>query len=465
MSIKHVFIIFLVFLDDGDHTSLETAPENVPGPFVCDRCCEEFSALPDLKHHESFCSSHPQVLVLKPHGTTGPREDYAVHCMSTTTVRGLEGCVKTFEMGDHIPHSCPAQHNTAFENCSGCGSSNCSLETAYNTCSSHASNSEPQQTDVPLSTTALAPSSGTSSPPELCSWRNTSVTIENLQSTKVAVAQFSQRTEEDNGHIGTGTTTVSSLLEKIMALQVQQIQQLQLTNQICHQVLLFASEKLKIPESPVSCDQEPSSSKSTLPLIDNLSQQLTIAARTAQCIATQSGDIAEFEKLISNQQQSLGSESVLFHSDSLQSLRRLVTLRFQKYFSKVECTHPSSPNPQFNDFTCTKGPSLAFGKNSLVNKTSNSLHFTQSTSQLQINCNPVINIVTSLAEQKNHKSINITLSGPKATSNNGFFKHRCRFCAKVFGVTALCKSMCDPTQEKGHTNAISVAIDSPHVGI
>ena len=443
MYLQHVFIIIvLVFQDDGDHdTGLETAPQNVPGPFVCDQCCEEFGTVSDLKHHQRFCSSHPQFLVLQEHRTTDPTKDDPVHCMPITAVRGLEECVNAFEMEDPIPQCSPAQvteDNMTFENCCR-PTSNYNLERAYKTSSGHASSGEPQKTDIPLGPSALIPAlhqPGSSLPPEHC-WRdNTSVTIEHLQSTKVAVAQFSQQRQEDDCHIGTGTTTVSSLMEQILALQFQQVRQLQLTNQICHQVFLFASEKVKIPQSPVSCDQEPSSPKSAAPLIDlcyNLSQQLAVAARTAQCLATQFGNITGYEKLTSTQQQTLSSESVLFHSDSLQSLRKLVTLRFQKQFSKAEYMHPVSLKPKCNDLTCTKGPSLKFSQNSQVNKTSNSLHLTGSNSQLQMNCNPVINIVTSLAEQKNQKSINITLSGSKASSNRGFFKHRCRFCSKLFG--------------------------------
>ncbi|CAL8375128.1 unnamed protein product [Arctogadus glacialis] len=423
-------------MDDVDDSGLETAPQNVPGPFVCDQCCEEFSALSDLKHHTRICSSNPQFLVLQEHRTTDPTKYDPVHCIPTTALSGLEESVNTFEMED--PDAAQTEDNMAFENC--CTSSDGSrLEREYNTSSSHASG-EQQKTDIPLSPSALTsalPQSGSTLPPEHCSWRNnTSVNIENLQSTKVAVAQFSQQTQEEDCQIGTGATTVSSLMEQILALQMQQVGQLQLTNQICHQFFLFASEKVKIPQSPVGCDQELSSSKSAAPLIDlcyNLSQQLAVAARTAQCLSAQFGNITGYEKLTSTQQQSPGSESVLFHSDSLQSLRKLVTLRFQKRFSKAEYMHPGSLNPKCNDLTCTKGPSLAFGKNCSVNKTSNSLHFTGSNSQLQINSNPVINIMTSLAEQKNQKAINITLPGSKASSNRGFFKHRCRFCSKLFG--------------------------------
>uniref|UniRef100_A0A8C5CT45 C2H2-type domain-containing protein n=1 Tax=Gadus morhua TaxID=8049 RepID=A0A8C5CT45_GADMO len=329
MSLKHEFIIVLLFQDDVDDSGLETAPQNVPGPFVCEQCCEEFSALSDLKHHTRICSSNPQFLVLQEHRTTDPTKYDPVHCIPTTALSGLEESVNTFEMED--PDAAQTEDNKAFENC--CTSSNGSrLEREYNTSSSHASG-EQQKTDIPLSPSAL-----TSALPQ--SW-------------------------------------ISSLMEQILALQMQQVGQLQLTNQICHQFYLFASEKVKIPQSPVGCDQELSSSKSAAPLIDlcyNLSQQLAVAARTAQCLSAQFGNITGYEKLTSTQQQSPG-----------------------------------------------------------INKTSNSLHFTGSNSQLQINSNPVINIMTTLAEQKNQKAINITLPGSKASSNRGFFKHRCTFCSKLFG--------------------------------
>ncbi|KAJ3596625.1 hypothetical protein NHX12_003029 [Muraenolepis orangiensis] len=300
---------------DGDHTSLDTV-WRISGLSVRHQRGEEFSTLSDLKHHNKrFCSSHPQVLVLKEH-RTGPTDDYPVHHLSTTTtttttttVMEMDECVNTFEVDDHVPQV-HAEDNVAFENCSRCTSSHESVESSemYNSSRSHPSSGEQQQwTDVPLST-ASSPPSGISSPPELCSWGNTSVTTERLQSTKVAVAQFSQRTQEDECHIGTATTTISSLLEQILALQVQQIRQLQLTNQICDQVLLFASENVETLESPVSSELEPSLSKTTAPLIDlsyNLSQQLDVAARTARCLATQSDKMTTSQSLGSTNQPSL----------------------------------------------------------------------------------------------------------------------------------------------------------------
>ncbi|KAM3842685.1 sal-like protein 1 [Diretmus argenteus] len=87
--------------------------------------------------------------------------------------------------------------------------------------------------------------------------------------------------------------------------------------------------------------------------------------------------------------------------------------------------------------------SLAFSSNSFINKTSDNSHSPQllSTSQHMASTSiPNIGAVAddldalaALAQRRKCKATNLTLSEPKSFSKDSLFKHKCRFCAKVFG--------------------------------
>ena len=120
--------------------------------------------------------------------------------------------------------------------------------------------------------------------------------IENLQSTKVAVAQFSQEAR-CNGASG-GKLAVPALMEQLLALQQQQIHQLQLIEQIRHQILLLASQNTDLPTSSSPSPGTLRTSANPLStLSSHLSQQLAAAAGLAQSLASQSASISGVKQL------------------------------------------------------------------------------------------------------------------------------------------------------------------------
>ena len=82
---------------------------------------------------------------------------------------------------------------------------------------------------------------------------NTNVTLETLLSTKVAVAQFSQNTRAA-GAVGSSggvaAVAIPVILEQLMALQQQQIHQLQLIEQIRSQVAMMNHQPPRLPLNP-----------------------------------------------------------------------------------------------------------------------------------------------------------------------------------------------------------------------
>ncbi|KAF7649817.1 hypothetical protein LDENG_00135470 [Lucifuga dentata] len=90
--------------------------------------------------------------------------------------------------------------------------------------------------------------------------------------------------------------SIASLLQQLLILQIRQIHQLQLIEQIRHQVLLFSSCRAEIPETLVICAEDLSSSKYTNQLkvlSAHLSEQLAAAAAVSQHLAKQS-DFKQF---------------------------------------------------------------------------------------------------------------------------------------------------------------------------
>ncbi|KAK6317930.1 hypothetical protein J4Q44_G00112210 [Coregonus suidteri] len=151
------------------------------------------------------------------------------------------------------------------------------------------------------------------------SWFNSNVIIENLESTKVAVAQFSQQSRSDTGSSGSSKMAVSSLMEQLLALQLHQIHQLQLIDQIRHQVLSFASQRSEVSETltPISCPQVSLASthaSQLTTLSSHLSQQLAAATGLAQSLGSQSASIGHFKQLTATVQL---PQSTLEHLDNI----------------------------------------------------------------------------------------------------------------------------------------------------
>uniref|UniRef100_A0A8C4GVT2 Spalt-like transcription factor 1b n=1 Tax=Dicentrarchus labrax TaxID=13489 RepID=A0A8C4GVT2_DICLA len=349
-------------------------------PAVCSRYSAEFSSLSDLEQHQRNCSTDPPVLIVN--------EDEDL----------LGGPGQT----DNTNTSQDRCYRAVF---TGCLSSRRSVESPGSTSGSECKTAL---------YTSLFPES---SPQPGCAvdqnpWMKSNVIIENLESTKVAVAQLSQLTHSDS----------SSLLQQLLALQIQQIHQLQLIDQIHHQLLLFASHQAEIPETLLNYTKDLPSSKSTnqlKALSTQLSQQLAAAAGLAKCLSAQSANITDFKHFTAKEQ--------LSRSESSQRFSKLVTTAVPEH---MDCGSP--------DFLSqTKMSSLMLSNNCFISRTSKNSHLPSSCSEHTAsdsipNISEIVEDLDALAAlAQQGKCKNLKLPAPTLSPKELLFK--CRFCAKVFG--------------------------------
>ncbi|KAK9392702.1 sal-like 1 [Crotalus adamanteus] len=303
---------------------------------VCGRCCAEFFELPDLLQHKKTCTKNQLVLIVNENSASpafppSPPKDNSDERKNNTdnNVDQVECSSSVPEQGDKLDK----EETMDLESSSSVSKSTSSTSQTVNS-STASSNCSTKGTSA--LTTSL-PQLGDLTMLGNFSVINSNVIIENLQSTKVAVAQFSQEAR-CNG-TSTNKLAVPALMEQLLALQQQQIHQLQLIEQIRHQILLLASQNADLPTSPNPPQSTVRASANPLStLSSHLSQQLAAAAGLAQSLASQSASIGED-----------------------------------------------------------------------------------------------LNSLSALAQQRKSKPPNLTAFETKSNSDEAFFKHKCRFCAKVFG--------------------------------
>ncbi|XP_054627613.1 sal-like protein 1a isoform X2 [Dunckerocampus dactyliophorus] len=257
---------------------------------------------------------------------------------------------------------------------------------------------------------------------------NSNVIIENLQSTKVAVAQFSQEARTSGGP----RVAVPALMEQLLALQQQQIHQLQLIEQIRHQILRLASQspEMQVPPTLAPGTIGPTASPLAT-LSSHLSQQLAAAAGLAQNLASQSASISSLKQLAAAAQLPQSNQS---SSETSQSISTLGP-------STGNAQPPEKRPSHVTNSTLAKSSTPAFAIGSLLSSAVNPLlpqpppgnpMFSSSLPSVGTTVED-LNSLASLAQQRKSKPPNVTSFESKSSSEEAFFKHKCRFCGKVFG--------------------------------
>ncbi|KAJ8002851.1 hypothetical protein DPEC_G00163260 [Dallia pectoralis] len=248
---RHLQLDHNVYLSEnvGDtHFLLETPCLLDSRAHVCNRCCAEFAELPDLELHVSNCSFNQLVLVVNDNDNPVSSAEIFPLALSPREPDNISEMEKCSDLSEH-----KSDRNKDFmdisqskKNHSGqCSPSN----TSTGSSSTERTTFIDSQTSV-VPTLQLQPGNNTSEQQGIFSWFNSNVVIENLESTKVAVAQFSQQSRLDSHRSDSSKVAVASLMEQLLALQLQQIHQLQLIDQIRHQVLLLASQSYPSKSSP-----------------------------------------------------------------------------------------------------------------------------------------------------------------------------------------------------------------------
>ena len=409
---------------------------------VCGRCCAEFFELSDLLLHKKNCTKNQLVLIVnespasppETFSSPSPPPDHPQEQMNDTSNKTEQAeCSDLAEAqapdrDESMEVEAPAAPRGTSGPLSGGGDSS-----APPSCISSSSGA-----GTSAITTSL-PQLGDLTTLGNFSVINSNVIIENLQSTKVAVAQFSQ--EARCGGASGGKLAVPALMEQLLALQQQQIHQLQLIEQIRHQILLLASQNADLPTSSSPSPGTLRTSANPLStLSSHLSQQLAAAAGLAQSLASQSASISGVKQLppIQLPQSSSGNTIAPPHSGSSPNVHILAaavpTPSSEKVASSAGASHTSNP-------AASASSSPAFAISSLLSPASNPL-LPQPAPANSVFPSPLPNIGTTaedlnplsaLAQQRKSKPPNVTAFEAKSASDEAFFKHKCRFCAKVFG--------------------------------
>ncbi|XP_006639485.1 sal-like protein 4 [Lepisosteus oculatus] len=218
--------------------------------------------------------------------------------------------------------------------------------------------------------------------------QNTNVTLETMPSTKVAVTQHSSDLPGKTSQPLASLNAIPMILEQLVSLQQQQLQQIQLTEQIRIQVAMMAPHGLP---SAVGAAVDPLKA-----LGAHLSQQLSAAAAL---IGKRTGS------------QSLSIESLkqgkLPHSHNIPAS-----------LSGIGGMVPPKPDG-------SKGhPNLVSRLPTLLPQSPGTLAFQHPFSALSAGLDPL--------KKGKGKPPNITIE-PKTGSEEPLFKHKCKFCGKVFG--------------------------------
>ncbi|NXS93822.1 SALL4 protein, partial [Jacana jacana] len=220
---------------------------------------------------------------------------------------------------------------------------------------------------------------------------NTNVTLQTIRGTKVAV---NQRTSDAISSSAASFNAIPMILEQLVCLQQQQLQQIQLTEQIRIQIAMMAPHTL-----------HPSIAAATDPLKAlgaHMSQQLSAAVA-----------------LIG---QKAGSQSL-----SLESLKqgKLPHSNTGVAAASSLAAGLSSSFPLKPDASRSLPGSISRFPNPLLPQSSSSVIF-------QNPLSAVSSVIDSSKKGKG-KPPNISVSESKPNAEEPFFKHKCKFCGKVFG--------------------------------
>ncbi|XP_055508435.1 sal-like protein 4 [Leucoraja erinacea] len=356
---------------------------------ICKKCCAEFFDLSKFLEHRKNCTKNPPVLIMNEGEREMPPKDCPEPCPDNVT----NGQMNNQSNNNNSSEEKDEENDTAEMNVDNVES--------HKPCASKAAPSLHPASGVNYVTQSKIP--------------NTNVTLEMIHNTKVAVTQHvPDNVPASNSNATANINVIPILLEQLVCLQQQQLQQIQLTEQIRIQVAMMAPHSLH-PSIVAAADPLKA-------LGAHLSQQLSAAAALiGQKVGSQSYSIEGF-KPIQIPHSSVGSTHFnkgLHHSDSasLQTAGTLTSLS-----SKSDSILCSENSARLKHGSLTS--SAARFPNPLLPRSPNTaaIH------------SPLIGLsAASAARNQKGKPPNVAVFETKSSSEESFFKHKCKFCGKVFG--------------------------------
>ncbi|KFO09634.1 Sal-like 3, partial [Balearica regulorum gibbericeps] len=416
--------------DDGDSGNESRSGSEETN--ICEKCCAEFFKWTDFLEHKKSCTKNPLVLIVnEDEAAPPPAEEFPEPSPASSPSDQAE--------------SEPAEEGVQAEN-------NDSSEIKP-------TEKEEEPMEVETSAEKSFQNQGTSNtatplpqipePSSMTSYNmpNTNVTLETLLSTKVAVAQFSQSARTTtSASISSGVTAVAipMILEQLMALQQQQIHQLQLIEQIRSQVAMMNRQPLRPSLNPVVAAQGvPGQASNQLQgFATSAAVQLTAVIPPAIVGQATSGQPTAFDGSQHISRPTSGASTPNISSGGSSAPPESgVPSSSNAITSITPVSVSNAPNSASQPQNASTPPSIGHGSLTSVSSLPNPL-LPQTSSNSVIFPNPLVSIaatanaldpLSALMKHRKGKPPNVSVFEPKSSSEDPFFKHKCRFCAKVFG--------------------------------
>ncbi|XP_061752962.1 sal-like protein 3b [Nerophis ophidion] len=382
---------------------------------VCDKCCAEFFTWTELREHQTSCVEDRAVLIIRDSEGMyfdGEPLSPVPSVVSSYSSAGDAG----LELGETV-----GTDNDSLDNAEeGLDEA---MELGHDPRDKHAITSNPPRAESTVPTLVSA----TYSIP------STNVTLEILQSTRVAVAQFSQAVGSSVAGGKAASAAIPVILEHLLALQQQQVHQLQLIEQICSQVATMNRQPsqgaLNPVSRPLSIAANPfPSSNPILPLSGSTPSNVNDQAAV----------------LVSEKSQSLPSETICKQSVFRDAVCSSVSFE-NSTPSRSTCSNISalmSPYTGLHASNISSSQTLSSPSPLTLGPPTSLSFLPQSPPSSVIFPNPLASIaatasafdpLAALMKHRKGKSQNVSLFESKPAPEEPFFKHKCRFCAKVFG--------------------------------
>ncbi|XP_061772339.1 sal-like protein 3 [Nerophis ophidion] len=434
---------------------------------VCEKCCAEFFKWADFCEHLKSCTKNPLVLIVNDNEETPitsqeyPEPSPVPSCPSeqADSEDAREGQHSPASDGEEVPEITNSIGVSALEKededmeVELSSEQNMDLD-ERDVASPEADGCLPQLDDV-------APQSAAS-----YTMPSTNVTLETLHGTRVAVAQFSQSIRAAAGS-GVSTMAIPMILDQLMALQQQQIHQLQLIEQIRSQVALMNRQSASQPAlnhhntvagnpAPLSTCAPSVASQLQLhnfitPPVHQLPVRLPASLNgqgSSPLTSAIEGPLSQSSQSRSQQSNSLlpntSSSISMFPAPTASGLTSILSscsssvtkISMSNCVTGSDSISSSSANPRNSN----SPPSLSHS--SLLSSASSLPLMSHSSSSSVIFPNPLASIaatanaldpLSALMKHRKGKPPNVSVFDTKPSSEDPFFKHKCRFCAKVFG--------------------------------
>ncbi|KAJ9574696.1 hypothetical protein L9F63_008131, partial [Diploptera punctata] len=378
---------------DGDSARRPCRDEH-----VCGNCQAEFMELGDFIEHKKDCDRKALVLGLSEEPPSSDPEDM----MATGDEEDEDGA--SGEGGKHL-EEVRRQRQDAENNNSGEGADG-EAETEGET--------DMQEGDIPLGFPFPLP------PVPAAAGH---VTLEALQNTKVAVAQFAATTMANNADNAAALQELAVLQSTLFTLQHQQVMQMSLIQQLQHQLQITRSKE----GSPVSPPPPPTQPQSQ----QQQQQQQQQSQQQPQSTSQQQQSPQQ------TQQQQQPSQQQSQQSTPLLPSTTPKPITTPKPPTSSPPIHPSPLS------LCSISSSLA--SSIITNPDPPPLNEPNTLEMLQRRAQEVLdNASQGLLANNLADELAFRKSGGKSNSmspydsksggrNEPFFKHRCRYCGKVFG--------------------------------